>query len=137
LTNEFDRAYFDRLLCQPELKNLSAKAFLATEQRILGLGNGVLQDILWRAKIHPKGKISTLSDERMECLYSSVKSVLTNMAELGGRDTEKDLFGNNGSYKTMMSKNSLGFPCIDCGGYIKKESYMGGSVYYCESCQVL
>lgn|GEM_PF-2077218 len=34
--------------------NPCPKAFLATEQRIPGLGNGVLQDILWTARIHPK-----------------------------------------------------------------------------------
>lgn len=64
-----------------------------------------------------------------------VKAVISEMAEMGGRDTEKDLYGNNGGYRTMMSKNSAGLPCMDCGGYIKKENYMGGSVYYCENCQ--
>jgi formamidopyrimidine-DNA glycosylase len=42
---------------------LSAKAFLATEQRIPGLGNGVLQDILFTAGIHPKRKMAAISEE--------------------------------------------------------------------------
>ena len=45
LGDGFDAAYFDRLVAGAK-PNLSAKAFLATEQRIPGLGNGVLQDIL-------------------------------------------------------------------------------------------
>jgi len=29
----------------------------------------------------------------------------------------------------------VGRPCPACGALIKKEAYMGGTVYYCESCQ--
>ena len=39
----------------------SAKALLATDQMIPGLGNGVLQDILYLARVHPKTKIAVLS----------------------------------------------------------------------------
>ncbi|WP_346938465.1 endonuclease VIII [uncultured Clostridium sp.] len=137
LSYEFNEAYFDELISAQSVKKLSTKAFLATEQRIPGLGNGVLQDILWKAEIHPKRKISTLKDENKEVLYSSIKAVLSNMTELGGRDTEKDLHSNNGGYKTMMSKNNVGSSCVSCGGIIKKENYLGGSIYYCENCQLL
>ena len=137
LSYEFNEAYFDELISTQSVQKLSTKAFLATEQRIPGLGNGVLQDILWKAKIHPKRKISTLRDENKEVLYSSIKAVLSNMTELGGRDTEKDLHSNNGGYKTMMSKNNVGSSCVFCGGIIKKENYLGGSIYYCENCQLL
>ena len=57
------------------------------------------------------------------------------MAFKGGRDTEKDLFGCLGGYMTCLSKNTLDKPCPVCGGTIRKESYMGGSIYYCEGCQ--
>ena len=57
----FDKSYFAGMIGAPEVQKLSAKAFLATEQRIPGLGNGVLQDILFNARIHPKKKVSALS----------------------------------------------------------------------------
>lgn len=137
LSDEFNKNYFDNLISSQTVQKLSVKAFLATEQRIPGLGNGVLQDILWKAKIHPKRKISTLNDENKEVLYCTIKAVLSEMTKLGGRDTEKDLYGNNGGYKTMMSKNTAGSSCKLCGGIIKKENYLGGSIYYCENCQLL
>jgi len=59
------------------------------------------------------------------------------MYALGGRDTEKNLFGNTGSYKTKMSKNTAGKSCFACGTTIVKEAYMGGSIYYCPKCQKL
>jgi len=46
LTDAFDEAYFRELLAPEAVRKLSLKAALATEQRIPGLGNGCLQDIL-------------------------------------------------------------------------------------------
>jgi formamidopyrimidine-DNA glycosylase len=133
----FDRKYFNSLLEGENVPKLSAKAFLATEQRIPGLGNGVLQDILLRAKIHPKRKMSALSDSELEGMFKSVREVITEMAVQGGRDTERDLFGCYGGYKTILSKNTTGKPCPACGTEIKKEAYLGGSIYYCSGCQKL
>jgi len=134
LSEAFDYAYFQTLFDEKSLK-MSAKAFLATEQRIPGLGNGVLQDVLLNAKIHPKKKMNTLSDKQRRKVFSSVKSTLASMTDGGGRDTERDLFGNQGGYKTKLSKNNITLVCPDCGGAVKKEAYMGGSVYFCDSCQ--
>ncbi len=135
LSDEFSMNYFIKLISKEGMAKLSIKAFLATEQRIPGLGNGVLQDILFNAKINPKRKVNSLSDDEVHCLFDSIKSTLSEMAEYGGRDTEKDLFGNPGGYKTKASKFTLGKPCPDCGGEIVRASYLGGSVYYCDGCQ--
>jgi formamidopyrimidine-DNA glycosylase len=133
----FDRDYFDRLISVPEAQKLSLKALLATEQRIPGLGNGVLQDILFNAGMHPKKKTGTLSAKDRKVLFDSVKKTLAAMAAEGGRDTESDLFGRPGGYKTVLSKNTVNKPCPVCGTVIKKEAYMGGSIYYCTGCQSL
>ena len=137
LSSEFSKSYFNDLISASELEEKSVKYVLATEQRIPGLGNGVLQDILFKAKINPKRKISTLSKDEKDGLYKSVKSVLKEMSANRGRDMEKDLFGNEGGYITRCSKKTVGKPCIVCKSEIVKESYMGGSVYYCPSCQKL
>jgi formamidopyrimidine-DNA glycosylase len=137
LTEEFDKQYFLDILSAPGAEKLSSKAILATEQRIPGLGNGVLQDILYYAKLHPKRKVGTFSEEDKDRLFRSIKNTLAHMIELGGRDTEKDLYGVAGRYVTKASKNSVGKPCSICGHPILKEAYLGGSVYYCEGCQLL
>lgn len=139
LTEQFDYNYFSSILNDEKitLKSLSAKAFLATEQRIPGLGNGVLQDILWTARIHPKRKMVTLSDGELHNMFKAVKSVLSEITLKGGRDTERDLYGCPGGYQTILSKNTAAKPCPVCGTIIKKEAYLGGSIYYCKSCQVM
>jgi formamidopyrimidine-DNA glycosylase len=135
LSDNFDVSYFLGLAAKPGADKLSSKALLATEQRIPGLGNGVLQDILYNARINPKRKTENLSENELQSLFESLKSTLREMALLGGRDTEKDLFGHQGGYTTRVSKNTAGKPCPACGSIILKESYMGGSIYYCPGCQ--
>lgn len=137
LSDAFDRSYFSDMLEVSGAQKLSAKAFLATDQRIPGVGNGVLQDILWHAKINPRSKLASLSESERGAMFDSLKDLLSKMAELGGRDTEKGLFGKAGGYVTVMSKNNRAMTCPACGGGIKKEAYLGGSVYYCPNCQPL
>jgi formamidopyrimidine-DNA glycosylase len=135
LSSEFNEKYFAKLLTQPEVQKLSLKAFLATDQRIPGIGNGVLQDILFNAKLHPKQKVSALSADQGNALYNSIKTTLAQMVKKGGRDTEKDLFGRSGGYLSQLSKNTADKPCAFCGTTIKKEAYLGGSIYFCPGCQ--
>lgn len=135
LEEGFDADYFRSLADGVDKKKTSAKAFLATEQRIPGLGNGVLQDILWTARIHPKRKLADLGGQEFAELYMAVKAVLADMTAKGGRDTEKDLYGNAGGYRTILSRNNTAMTCPACGGTVKKEAYLGGSVYYCPNCQ--
>jgi len=134
LDDAFDADYFQSLMTDTRW---SAKAFLATEQRIPGLGNGVLQDVLWQAKIHPKRKMNSVSQAEFDALFDSVKTVLAAMTAGGGRDTEKDLFGQPGGYHVIMSRLTDQLPCPCCGRPIKRASYMGGNVYFCEQCQRL
>lgn len=137
LTAGFDQTYFLHLFDEDAKGTMSMKAFLATEQRIPGLGNGVLQDILHVARIHPKRKTSSLTQAEKETLYHAICNTLIEMTAKGGRDVETDLFGCCGGYQTRLSKLSLGKPCVVCGGELKKENYMGGSIYYCSGCQVM
>ncbi len=131
----FSESYWLDLICREDIQTLSVKAFLATDQRIPGLGNGVLQDILFHARIHPKTKVRDLSDPVRSKLFQSVKETLKEMAVKGGRDTEKDLFGQNGRYATKMSRNTLGTPCSICSSPIQKSQYLGGTIYFCPNCQ--
>ena len=133
--DEFSFEYFMGLLTGEDLQKMSLKAALATQQRIPGLGNGVLQDILWNAGFSPRKRVNTLDKSGAERLYQSIRNTLIEMIRLGGRDTEKDLFDQPGGYPVVMSARNNGAPCPNCGSAIRKEAYMGGSVYYCPTCQ--
>lgn len=136
MSDAFDKEYFFRLINDESAQKKSAKAFLATEQTIPGLGNGVLQDILYNARIHPKKKISGLTAEQKKNLFYQVKQTIDDIYRRGGRNTETDLFGKNGNYVGSLSKDTAGKACPRCGETIVKENYLGGSIYYCRGCQV-
>lgn len=135
LTDAFSQDVFSALLEAPGAEKLSAKALLATEQRIPGLGNGVLQDILFRAGIHPKRRLAVVRESERDVLYLAIRRTLSEMTAQGGRDTEKDLFGCSGGYVTKLSRNSADKPCVICGKEIRKAAYLGGSIYWCTGCQ--
>lgn len=134
LVDAFNEAYFENIVkAAPE--KLSVKGLLATEQRIPGLGNGCLQDILWNAGLNPRHKVRALSDEQLSELYKSIKTTLKEMTDKGGRNTEKGLYGKPGGYESRLSAKTWQYPCVRCGGAIVRKAYMGGNVYYCEHCQ--
>ena len=134
LSEAFDLDYFKAIIRScPD--NLSLKAMLATEQRIPGLGNGSLQDILFYAKLHPKRRKSTIDDAQVIQLYDAMRATLRKMADQGGRTTEKDLFRNFGGYVPILYAKTVGKSCPACSATIVKEPYLGGSITYCPQCQ--
>ena len=135
IADEFSEEYFFELLVPLNHEKYTAKSFLATEQRIPGLGNGVLQDILFNAGISPKRSLSSMDHTHFTGLYRSIKNTIHEMIIQGGRDVEKDIFGKPGGYKTIMSRLTCKSSCLKCGGEIVRESYLGGNIYYCPSCQ--
>ncbi|MGM0214719.1 hypothetical protein [Enterococcus sp. AZ109] len=134
LSEYFTQEYFQQLV-EATKPTISLKGFLATQQRIPGLGNGTLHDILFAAELLPKRKLNTLSEVEILQLYQTLKSVLQRILAQGGRNTEKDFYGKPGGYQTILSSKTYKQPCPRCGGEIQKASYLGGTIYYCEGCQ--
>ena len=137
LSDAFDEAYFAGMAAEEDVQGKSVKALLATKQRVPGLGNGVLQDILYAAALHPRRLVATLKAAERKKLHRATRRVLADMSKRGGRNTEKDLFGRPGGYATKLSRFTVGEPCGKCGTAIQKQNYLGGSVYICETCQPL
>ena len=136
LSDAFTFAYFHSLFdALNENKRVSAKYFIISEPGIWGVGNGCLQDILYRAKIHPKRQMVTLSSEERRTLYHAIKETLNHMVALGGRDNERDLYNKSGGYQRLLHSKTVDRPCRECGTLIKKIQYLGGAAYFCPSCQ--
>lgn len=112
----------------------SVKEALATKQHLPGVGNGVLQDLLFHAKINPKRKINTLNEQEKKVLYQALIDTIKNMAEKGGRDTQLNMVGSFGKYQTIMHTKRE--DCPICHNKLNKEAYLGGKVIYCPVCQI-
>jgi formamidopyrimidine-DNA glycosylase len=118
-----------------EEKRVSAKGLLTQNQVIPGLGNAIAQDILYRARIHPRRPVGEMDRRRLEAFYHAIMDTVSDVIAGGGRSEETDLFGRSGGYARVMDKNALRRPCPGCGGPISKMQYLGGSCYFCPRCQ--
>ena len=129
---------FARLADDPEQQTTkSAKLFMISKPGLCAVGNGCLQDILFRAKIHPRRRMITLSPQELQTLFESTRDTIGLMTLQGGRDSETDLYGQPGGYPTVLDRDAAGTPCPSCGTMIEKAAYLGGAVYFCSTCQPL
>jgi len=133
---EFTLDYLCALIDDPATgAKRTAKGLLTQDQLIPGLGNAIAQDILFRARLSPKSRVAELSTDQTQVLYQAIVDTVREVTEKGGRYDEFDLYGQRGGYERIMDKNSVGRPCPECGGDVKKIQYLGGSCYFCPSCQ--
>ena len=115
----------------------SIKTFFVGQKYVAGIGNGYLQDIFFKAGIHPKRKVPSLTDSEIESLYLSIQNVMKEATGLGGRDTEVNLYGEAGRYKPILDKRMKNQPCPNCNKLIEKLAVDGSSAYVCSNCQPL
>jgi formamidopyrimidine-DNA glycosylase len=133
----FTLAYFHGLIDDVvTAKKQSVKGLLTQDQSIPGLGNAIAQDILFRARLHPRHSLVELSRDQRETLYHAILDVVHAAVAKGGRYDEVDLYGRHGGYVRLMDSKAAGHPCPACGTAIEKIHYLGGACYYCPRCQV-
>jgi formamidopyrimidine-DNA glycosylase len=124
----------------PDKGSKGIKGFLvatghAIPNHIHGLGNAIVQDILFNAGLHPKRKTPDITPEERLRLFDAIQSTVAKAIDLGGRYDEVDLYGEKGGYIRLMDSKSKGTPCPSCGAEIQKISYLGGACYLCAQCQ--
>jgi formamidopyrimidine-DNA glycosylase len=127
---------FERFSKQLAEKRINIKSSLVGKDAVIvGLSNSAFQDILFRAKIHPKRKASELSKDERQALYGAIKMMIDERIRLGGKDQFLDLYGKQGRYTPAMGPNMNGKTCVVCGASIEKLGLGGGQVYFCLKCQ--
>jgi formamidopyrimidine-DNA glycosylase len=132
--DKFTLEYFYGLIDNLTEKK-SVKGLLTQDQLIPGLGNSIAQDIMFKARLHPRHAVEELTSEHKRRLYKAIKDTVSEAVKKGGRYDEYDLFGRPGKYVRLMDKNAAGKPCPQCGAKIQKIQYLGGTCYFCSGCQ--
>lgn len=136
LDEDYTLAHFETLFeSLDSTRRTSVKFFTISDPKIWGIGNGCLQDILFRAGIHPKRPAIDLSAEERQALWRAAVTVSRQMAAVGGRETERDLFGMPGGYKRVLHAKMAGMSCPACGSTIERFQYLGGACIVCPQCQ--
>lgn len=113
------------------------KTILLDQDRIAGIGNFYVHDILFQARLHPLRPIQSLSEAEIDSLAESIHDRLTLSIQKGGFAYELDLHGKKGSFS--MDDLLIGYkenqPCPVCGTAIQKIKTGSTSGFICPGCQ--
>jgi formamidopyrimidine-DNA glycosylase len=111
-----------------ELRNL-----LMGQTFIAGIGNAYADEILWEARLHPKRRVITLSDEEMSRFHRALVDVIAR----GVRQVEAGLPPELGTKirDHMKVRGHKGKLCPRCGTPILKTRHGLDDMYLCPHCQ--
>ncbi len=115
------------------------KSFLMDQSKVAGIGNVYIQDILFRARLHPLRTVNTLSDAEIDALAEAIRESLQQSIDLGGSAWERDLYGKKGRFgeEQLLVGYREGKPCPACDTPIEKIRAGSTSSYICPQCQPL
>jgi formamidopyrimidine-DNA glycosylase len=130
--DEFSYDAFARLVSS---KRCRVKTLLTDQKLIAGIGNVYIQDILFRAGLHPDRKTSDMSDDECRLLHRVIAENLSNALELGGLAYERDLHGVSGRFSDFLVGYREGKPCPVCGATIEKIRIGSTASFICPQCQ--
>jgi formamidopyrimidine-DNA glycosylase len=137
-SERFTLAGFRAALAAEDVGKISAKKLLTSRMPVYyvdGLGGGYVQEILYRAKIHPRRKLRSLTAGEQEAYYRAIKTVTAEAIAAGGRYNERDLFGQPGGFVPHVRKETLDHSCPVCATPIERFRFEGGYCYVCPGCQ--
>ena len=103
------------------------KALLIDQSAIAGLGNLTVDEILWRARLHPTRRAGDLTPEETKELYSQLRKALRDSVRAGhvpGRP----------SWLTG-ARDEDGAPCPRCSTRLSKQRRAGRPTVWCPRCQ--
>jgi len=132
----FTLDYFKKVLGN---RKTNVKSFLLDQKNVAGIGNVYIQDLLFKAKLHPNRKILTLTETEKKKLYSAIRDVLNRSIRLDGLAYEKDFYGRKGRFTgaKFLVGYKTGKPCPTCGTIIEKIRTGSTASYICPKCQQL
>jgi formamidopyrimidine-DNA glycosylase len=132
LSDEFT---YERFIAMLKGRKGGIKSYLMNQHNIAGIGNVYIQDILFKAGLHPNRKIPEITEPELRGLYDAIRGHLRYAMELGGLMYECDFYGNKGQYKYDLVGHKAGSPCPNCGTIVQEIRTGSTRSYICEKCQ--
>lgn len=132
LSDEFT---YEKLKAMLKGKKGGIKAYLMNQHNIAGIGNVYIQDILFKARLHPNRKIRDITEHELQELYAAITGHLRYAAELGGLIYERDFYGQNGRYTYDLVGHKPDKPCPICGTLVQEIKTGSTRSFICPTCQ--
>ncbi len=110
------------------------KPLLLDQTFIAGIGNIYADEALWRARLHPRRKVNTLSPDETAALHKGIRAALTEGLKHGG--SAIDWVYPEGNYQDhFRAYDRAGQPCRRCGTAIERVVVSQRGTYLCPYCQ--
>src|SRR3989344_1545000 len=116
------------------------KKLLMDQSFVSGVGNIYSDEALWRAKVHPKRSIVTLTDAEIKAIFDGLLDSFKLAIAKGGSSANSfvDGRGERGLYLTFAKAYHMtGQPCARCKTLIVRAKMDGRSAHFCPACQRL
>jgi formamidopyrimidine-DNA glycosylase len=114
------------------------KPLLMHQQVIAGIGNIYVNEILFRARLHPNREVNRLRGATIVTLYDTMQTVLREAISCGGSSV-RDFYapdGTEGRYKLRhLVYGKEGQPCPNRCGRIIRRLQSERSSFFCPACQ--
>ena len=114
------------------------KSHLLDQTLVAGLGNIYVDEVLWRAKVHPSRTSNSLSSQEARKVHDETIKVLGQAVEKGGSTirTYTNAFGEDGTMQEFHQVyDKTGQACSRCGAIIEKIQLGGRGTHFCPKCQ--
>lgn len=121
-------------------KKKPIKSLLLDQTIVCGLGNIYVDEVLYRARLHPLTSSSELTDKDIENVVKYTVEVLARAIELGGTTirTFRSSHGVSGTFQNeLLVHQRKGENCYECHTPIEKIKVGGRGTYFCPTCQKL
>lgn len=120
-------------------KKTPIKSALLDQRVIAGLGNIYACEALFRARLSPRRRASSISPKTLVLLAKAIVAVLNEAVRAGGSSLRdhKRVDGELGEFQHRFAVyDREGLPCpAKCGGRVKRITQSGRSTFYCPRCQ--
>jgi formamidopyrimidine-DNA glycosylase len=114
------------------------KAVLLDQSFLAGLGNIYVDEALWRARVRPMRKASTLTKKEAAAIAVASGEVMRESIAVGGTTFKNfaDTDGHAGNFTAYLKIfGKQGEACSRCGTTIIKTRCAGRGTHYCPGCQ--
>ena len=114
------------------------KSHLLDQTLVVGLGNIYVDEVLWRAKVHPARISQSLTAQEARKVHDETINVLCQAVEKGGSTirTYTNAFGEDGTMQEFHQVyDKTGQACSRCGSIIEKIQLGGRGTHFCPECQ--
>ena len=114
------------------------KSHLLDQTLVAGLGNIYVDEVLWRAKVHPSRTSNSLTAQEARKVHDETINVLGQAVEKAGSTirTYTNAFGEDGTMQELHQVyDKAGQACSRCGTSIEKIQLGGRGTHFCPKCQ--